>query len=177
MMVNCSHRSELGGQSKETSRQPIIAVIGGRECDEEIRQFAYLVGKGIAERGAILLCGGKNGVMEAASHGAFDAGGLTLGILTGEDDSEANSFVKIVIPTGIGVARNSIIIRTCDAAIAVGGKYGTLSEIAYCLQFGKRVCSLKSWTIDGVVQVKTPEEALDFAFADIAKRSESSGFK
>ncbi|PIS27877.1 MAG: TIGR00725 family protein [Candidatus Marinimicrobia bacterium CG08_land_8_20_14_0_20_45_22] len=164
-------------RSKETKRQPIIAVIGGRECDEEIWQLAYLVGKGIAERGAILICGGKNGVMEAACHGAFDADGLTIGIMTGGDDSEANPFVKIVIPTGIGVARNSIIVRACDAAIAVGGKYGTLSEIAYCLQIGKRVCSLKSWAIDGVVQVKTPEEALGFAFADIANPSGSSGFK
>jgi len=162
---------------KETARQSIIVVIGGRKCDEEIRQLAYLVGKGIAERGAILLCGGKNGVMEAACHGAYDAGGLTIGILTGEDDSEANSFVKIVIPTGIGVARNSIIIRTCDAAIAIGGKYGTLSEIAYCLEFRKPVCSLKSWEIGGVVQVKTAEEALDFAFTNIAKLSELPGFK
>ncbi|MDD5765691.1 MAG: TIGR00725 family protein [Candidatus Marinimicrobia bacterium] len=162
---------------KETTRQPIVAVIGGRLCDEEIRQFAYLVGKGIAERGAILLCGGKSGVMEAACHGAYDAGGLTMGILTGEDDSEANSFVKIVIPTGIGVARNSIIIRTCDAAIAVGGKYGTLSEIAYCLEFEKPVCSLKSWEIDSVVQVKTPEDALDFVFANIAKPSKLTGDK
>jgi len=143
----------------------VIAVLGGRECEEQIYQLAYEVGKSIAERGAVLLCGGRSGVMEAACQGASDAGGLTIGILPGSDKSDANPYVQIALPTGIGVARNAIIARACDAAIAIGGNYGTLSEIAYCLQFGVPVCTLYSWDqIPGVKVCQTTEEALAFIF-------------
>lgn len=143
----------------------VIAVLGGRECDAPTYQMAYEVGKGIAERGAVLLCGGRTGVMEAACKGASEAGGLTIGILPGPDKRDANPYVKIALPTGIGVARNAIIARACDAAIAIGGNYGTLSEIAYCLQFGVPVCTLFSWDeIPGVKVCGTPEEVLAFIF-------------
>lgn len=149
-----------------SNSQKIIAVLGGRKCNSKTYQKAYEVGKGIAERGGILICGGKLGIMEAACKGAFEKGGLTVGVLPEGDKSGANKWVKIPIPTGIGVARNSIIVRSCDAAISIDGKYGTLSEIAYCLQFGVPVCSLDSWDIEGVKKVSSPEEALDFAFGE-----------
>lgn len=145
----------------------VIAVLGGRVCDERTYQMAYAVGKKIAERGAVLLCGGRTGVMEAACRGAVEAGGLTIGILPGEDKSDANPWVKVILPSGIGVARNAIITRACDAAIAIGGKYGTLSEIAYCLQMDKPVCGLNSWPeVAGFPQFENPEEAVNFAFGE-----------
>lgn len=146
----------------------LIAVFGGRECDEATYRLAYAVGKGIAERQAVLVCGGRGGVMEAACRGASEAGGLTIGILPGIEKSEANPYVQIALPTGIGVARNAIIARVCDAAIAIGGNYGTLSEIAYCLQFEIPVCSLRSWDeIPGVRVCRTPEEALTLVFSEV----------
>jgi len=149
------------------SREPkIIAVIGGRECDRQVYEKAYTVGKAIAERGAVLVCGGKTGVMEAACRGAAEAGGLTIGILPGYDDREANKWVKIAIPTGVGIARNSIIACACHAAIAIDGSYGTLSEIAYCKQMDRPVVSLGSWKIEGVPQVESAEEALSLVFND-----------
>ncbi len=143
----------------------LIAVLGGRTCDAITYQIAYEVGKGIAERQAVLICGGRGGVMEAACKGASEAGGLTIGILPGSDKEEANPWVRVAIPTGIGVARNAILVRACDAAIAIGGNYGTLSEIAYCLQFGIPICSLNSWqNIPGLVICDDTQQALNFAF-------------
>ncbi|MFH1213302.1 MAG: TIGR00725 family protein [Candidatus Neomarinimicrobiota bacterium] len=145
----------------------VIAVLGGRVCDERTYQKAYAVGRSIAEHGAVLLCGGRTGVMEAACKGASEAGGLTIGILPGEDKDDANAWVQVVLPSGIGVARNAIITRACDAAIAIGGKYGTLSEIAYCIQMNKPVCGLNSWPeIAGFRQFNTPQEAVAFTFGE-----------
>ena len=141
----------------------IIAVIGGRECNNQIYQEAEEVGKLIAESGNILISGGRTGVMEAASKGAYQAGGFTIAILPGHSKREANQYVHLAIPTSIGPARNSVIINTCDAAIAIDGNYGTLSEVAFCFQFSKPVCSLKSWNIKGVQSVKNPQEAVNFA--------------
>ena len=149
------------------SKPKIIAVLGGRECDEQTYEIAYAVGHAIAERDAVLLCGGRTGVMEAACKGAVEAGGLTIGILPGADKNDANPWVKIVLPTGIGVARNAIIARACDAAIAIGGKYGTLSEIAYCLQLNKPVCGLNSWPeITELRQFDSPQQAIKFTFRE-----------
>jgi len=151
--------------SQMPEKRKVIAVLGGRECDTATYQLAYEVGRGIAERRAVLICGGRNGVMEAACKGASEAGGLTIGVLPGEERSEANYWVTIAIPTGIGIARNSILPRACDAAIAIGGQYGTLSEIAYCLQIGKPVCALNSWRgIAGLIEVGSVQEALQFVF-------------
>lgn len=145
-------------------QSPLIAVIGGRDGDQEILQLACQVGAGIARRGGILICGGRGGVMAAACQGAVEAGGITVGILPGSQSRDANQWVTIPLATGIGVARNAVIARAAAAAIAISGKYGTLSEIAYCLQFGIPICGLRTWEIKGLIRLDTPEEALDFVF-------------
>jgi uncharacterized protein (TIGR00725 family) len=136
-----------------------IAVVGGGDCTPEVSEMAYCLGRLLAERGHILLCGGLGGVMEAACCGAMDVGGLTVGILPG-DGWEANRCVSITIATGMGHARNVIIVKSADAVIALPGEHGTLSEIALALKMRKRVISLKSWEIPGAVKAETPEEAV-----------------
>lgn len=148
----------------------IIAVIGGRECNAEIYREAEEVGRLIAASGNILINGGRTGVMEAASKGAYQAGGFTIAILPGHRKREANKYIHLPIPTSIGPARNSVIINTCDAAIAIDGRYGTLSEIAFCFQFSKPVCSLKSWNIEGVESVTNAQEAVNFALNKSRKK-------
>jgi uncharacterized protein (TIGR00725 family) len=125
--------------------------------------LAETVGRGIAETGALLVCGGMGGVMEEACRGAKAAGGTTIGILPGPDRSGANQSVDIAIATGIGEARNLAIIRTSDVLIAVGGSYGTLSEIGFALKMGKKVIGLKTWEIKGMVRAATAEEAVQLA--------------
>ncbi len=157
----------------------IIAVIGqGRDCTPELIQLAEEVGAGIAKRDAILICGGLGGIMEAASRGAKSAGGLTIGILPGTDKSEANAFIDIPIVTGMSVARNVIITRTADAVIAVGGFYGTLSEIAYSLAFDKPVIGLKTWEVDENIRyTETAEEAVKLAIDLIGTAESGNGEK
>jgi len=138
----------------------IVAVIGGNYCDKEIAQIAYEVGKRIAQRKHILICGGLGGVMEAACQGAKDGGGLTIGILPGKEKSEANRFVDIPIVTSMSHARNAIIVRTADVLIAVDGKYGTLSEIGLALAISKKVVGINTWDIEGVVSVGSVDEAM-----------------
>ncbi|MCK4450535.1 MAG: TIGR00725 family protein, partial [Anaerolineae bacterium] len=123
----------------------MIAVIGGSAPTAEEAAAAEAVGRALAEGGAILVCGGLRGVMEAACRGAKSAGGLTIGILPGTDRSEANPYVDIPIVTGIRCARNAIITRTAQAVVAVGGSYGTLSEIGFALSFGVPVVGLGTW--------------------------------
>jgi uncharacterized protein (TIGR00725 family) len=120
----------------------------------------------LAERGAVLVCGGLGGVMEAACRGARQGGGTTVGILPGADRGEANEFVDVAIPTGMGEARNALVVRAADALIAVGGAYGTLSEIALALKAGKRVVGVGSWDIDGVEPVDSPEAAVESVLAE-----------
>jgi len=142
-----------------------IGVIGGRRASSEILKLAEEVGKEIARRGAVLVCGGLGGVMEAACRGAKEAGGTTVGILPVGQKGEANAWVDIPIATGMGIARNAIIIQSCDGAIAVGGQYGTLSEMAFAKQKGVPLVSLKSWVFDeSVVSVASPKEAVDRLF-------------
>jgi uncharacterized protein (TIGR00725 family) len=140
-----------------------VGVIGASECDAELGRLAEEVGRGIAEAGAVLVCGGLGGVMEAACRGAKSAGGMTVGILPGTERSEANQHVTVAIATGIGAARNLAIIRTADVLIAVGGSYGTLSEIGFALRMGKKVVGLRTWEIDGIVKADSPESALRLA--------------
>jgi uncharacterized protein (TIGR00725 family) len=147
-------------------RKKIIAVVGGRECDEALYQTAREVGRRIAENGAILICGGRGGIMEAACRGATEANGISVGILPGNSTADANAYVTVPVATGVGLARNFIIVRSAAAAIAVGGQYGTLSEIAYCLQLGVPVFSLHSWDIKGVIPVETPEQAVQLALQE-----------
>ncbi len=144
-----------------------IGVIGGRKATPELLQEAEAVGRLIAEREAVLICGGLEGVMEAASRGARSRGGLTVGILPQDNRSFANPYVEIPIVTGMGVGRNVIIVKTSDALIAIGGEYGTLSEIAFALQLGKPVIGIKTWKIQGVIDAKDADDAVKKAFQSI----------
>jgi len=147
-----------------------IAVIGGAFCDPKTAALAEEVGREIARRGAILICGGLGGVMEAACRGAKSEGGLTIGILPGTDPNDANPYVDIPIVTGMGEARNVIVVRSAQAIIAIDGEYGTLSEIAFALKFGIPVIGLRTWElfrererVEDIVEVETPKEAVEKA--------------
>jgi len=139
---------------------PRIALIGGREATSAGLKFAHTVGKLLAEAGAVLYTGGGPGIMEAASRGAHEAGGMVVGILKEEDGAKANAYVQIPVMTGMGDLRNGILIRSVDGAIAVEGAFGTLSEIAYALGYGKPVFGYHTWDIPGMKPVETPEEAV-----------------
>jgi uncharacterized protein (TIGR00725 family) len=143
-----------------------VAVIGAGTCSTEIRALAEAVGKEIAKKGAVLVCGGLGGVMEAAAKGAKLEGGTTIGILPGTCREDANPWIDIAILSGMGHARNALIAQSSDALIAVSGEYGTLSEIALGLKMGKPVLSLDcKWEIEGVHRVKSPQEAVELALA------------
>ncbi len=146
------------------SRKKIIAVIGGRNADKDLLLKAEEVGRLIAGQKAVLVCGGLGGVMEHACKGAKAAGGMTVGILPQDEKGHENQYVDVPIATGLGVGRNVIIARTADALIAVGGEYGTLSEIAFALQLGKPVVGINSWDIKGVVPVKNAVKAVNKVF-------------
>ena len=139
-----------------------MAVIG--PGDEPIVAAAE-VGRLLAERGAVLVCGGLGGVMEGACRGAKEAGGLTDGILPGGDRADANPFVDVVLPTGLGEARNALVVEAADVAIAIGRGYGTLSEVALALKAGKRVIGLDTWEIEGVTVAEGPEAAVAAALS------------
>ncbi|TET86881.1 MAG: TIGR00725 family protein [Dehalococcoidia bacterium] len=150
----------------------LIAVIGGGQCSAEEVSLAEAVGRGLAKRGAILICGGLGGVMEAACKGAKSEGGTTIGILPGEDRSAANPYVDTTIVTGIGYARNLIVVKSAEAVIAIDGSYGTLSEIAYALQSGIPVIGLDTWSLSlneqldhSIIQAQHAEEAVEKAIA------------
>lgn len=124
-----------------------IAVIGGSRCSPKEAELAEAVGREIARKGAVLVCGGMGGIMEATCRGAHTEGGMTIGILPGESRHMANPYVQIPIVTGIGYARNVIVVKSAQAVIAIGGSYGTLTEIGYALQTGLPVIGLNTWTI------------------------------
>jgi uncharacterized protein (TIGR00725 family) len=144
--------------------KPIIAVIGGRRTEKALLSEAEEAGKLIARRGACLVCGGLSGVMEAVSRGAKSEGGITVGILPHDHKREANEWIDIPIATGLGIGRNVIIARTADALIAIGGEYGTLSEIAFALQMGKPVVGIRTWDIKGVFSAGNAAEAVHKVF-------------
>lgn len=146
----------------KVSNKKIVAVLGGSNVDNLTYNKAYQVGKIIAEHGCILICGGLGGIMEASAKGASEVGGLTIGILPGIGKEDANPFITIPIVTGMGNARNIIIARTCDIAVAIDGKYGTLSEIAFCLKFGKPVLGIDTYNIEGVKTVPNLEDIAIF---------------
>jgi uncharacterized protein (TIGR00725 family) len=150
----------------------IIAVIGSGTCSDEVAGLARAVGQEIAQRGAMLVCGGRGGVMEAACEGAKAAGGTTVGIVPGTARSEANPYVDVPIVTGLGEARNAIVVRSADAVVAVHGGYGTLSEIGLALKMGKPVVGLGTWElrqggqcVHAVVKADTPTQAVELALA------------
>ncbi len=142
----------------------LIGVIGASSCSAEIAELAEAVGREIGKRGAVLICGGLGGVMEFASKGAKEAGGLTIGILPGTSKEEANSYIDIPIVTDLGHARNIVIAHSSDSLIAIAGEHGTLSEIAIGLKLKKTVIGLNTWDIAGVIPAKTAAEAIEKAF-------------
>ena len=144
-----------------------IGVIGANYCNKKVAQLAYAVGQEIAKAEAVLVCGGLGGVMEAACQGANDQGGKTIGILPGIDKSEANPYVDIPIVTGLGYARNLLVVRNSQVVIAMPGEFGTLSEIAFCLKLGIPLISLSNWKIKGMIPAKNPEEAVKLALKQI----------
>ena len=145
-----------------------IGVIGAGSCDTDLKRLAEDVGTLIARNNALLICGGLGGVMEASASGAKKEGGTTVGILPGDNRSSANDYIDIAVVTEMGHARNVIIARSADVLIAIGGGYGTLSEIAHSLKMGKTVVTLGSkWEIDGTIKAKDPEDAVRIAIDSI----------
>lgn len=132
----------------EAAATAYVGVIGGGATDSPDLEAAEAVGAGLARAGAILVCGGLGGVMEAACRGARQAGGRTIGLLPGLDRGAANPWVEIAIATGLGELRNGLVVRSADGLIAVGGEWGTLSEIALALKVGKPVIGLGTWDLD-----------------------------
>ncbi len=147
------------------SEVPYVAVVGASEATERDVVDAEQVGRLLGAAGAIVVCGGRGGVMAAASRGAAGAGGTVIGMLPGDGRDDANEWVTVAIPTGIGELRNGLIVRTADAMVAVGGSYGTLSEIALGLHAGLSVYGLHTWDITGIERVGSPEEAVQRALA------------
>jgi uncharacterized protein (TIGR00725 family) len=154
------------------SRAVQIAVIGAAEGGAEALEAAEEVGRLLAEAGAVVICGGRGGVMEAASRGASGAGGVAIGVLPGSDPEEANEHVAHVVATGVGQARNLAVVGSGSAVIAVDGHWGTLSEIAFARKLCKPVVALRSWSLAhrterelGIVEAETPAEAVEAALA------------
>ncbi len=146
-------------------RIPLVAVIGGARCSEQEAAWAEAVGRLLARQGFGVVCGGRGGVMAAACKGANQMGGVTVGLLPGEDDREANPWVQIVLPTGLGEARNALVVRAGVGVIAIGGGYGTLSELAFALKWGKPVAGLGTWELPGVYATASPQDAVQYVLA------------
>ena len=147
-----------------------IAVIGGSQCSKKEAQLAEEVGRELARRGAILVCGGLGGIMKAACKGASSGGGTTIGILPGESSQTANQYVQIPIVTGLGEARNVIVVKSVQAVIAIGGGYGTLSEISHALRNSVPVIGLNTWSLarngrqdKSIIPAQSPIEAVEKA--------------
>ncbi len=157
-------------------KRKFIAVIGGGECSPQEAMMAEEVGREIARHGVTLVCGGLGGIMEAACRGASSQGGMTIGILPGDNRGSANPFVQIPIVTNLGEARNVIVVKSAQVVIAIGGGYGTLSEIAHALRNCIPVIGLNTWTLSrdnqpdtSVIPAKTPAEAVRKALSLITE--------
>ena len=155
-----------------------MAVVGGGEADEATCSLARDLGRELARRGALIVCGGLGGVMAAACRGAREEGGTTLGLLPGDDRGTANPFVDVAVATGMGEARNALVARTADVVVAVAGEFGTLSEIALALRMGKPVVGLSTWElarggrpVEAIVAASTAVEAAELAMAQLSLRS------
>jgi len=158
----------------------IIGVIGDSSCPPEEAKLAESVGELLAQRGATIVCGGLGGVMEAVCRGAKSKGGLTIGILPGKNSSTANPWVDIPVVTGLGEARNVVVAKSAQAIIAIGGNYGTLSEIAYALKSSIPVIGLNTWSLsrngqedDSIIKVQSATEAVDKAISLVKRRKRS----
>jgi len=149
----------------ENLTKKYVAVIGGGEADSEVAALAFEVGRELARQGAVVVCGGLGGVMEAAARGVREAGGVSIGILPGPDRSLANPYLTYTIVTNLGHARNLLIVHSADAVIAVDGSYGTISEAAIALKLGKPVVALKcTWELPGLKRAKMAREAVEIAW-------------
>ncbi len=153
-----------------TNNKRFVAIIGGGQCSREEARLAEEVGRELAKQGAILVCGGLGGVMEAACKGASSEGGLTIGILPGDSRRPANRYVQIPIVTGMGYARNLAVVKSAQAVIAIGGNYGTLSEISHALQSGIPVIGLNTWSLsrnnrqdNSIILAQNPADAVSKA--------------
>ena len=151
-------------------KKRFIAVIGGSECSPREAKLAEEVGRELARQGVILVCGGLGGIMEAACKGASSQGGVTIGILPGGSRQAANPYVQIPIVTGLGEARNVVVVKSAQAIIAIGGGYGTLSEIGHALRNGIPVIGLNTWSLsrngqsdNSITQAQSPAEAVSKA--------------
>lgn len=155
----------------------VIGVIGASEASSDERETALEVGRQIAGKGAVLLCGGAGGVMEAACMGAHSKGGLTVGIIPGASRSDANRYVDIPVVTGMGHGRNIIVASSCDAVIAIGGGFGTLSEIAFALRLKIPVVGIRTWDVSSEIKKATgPDEAVDMA-VELANARSDGGLR
>jgi hypothetical protein len=153
-----------------TAGQPYVAVVGASSGTARELAQAEEVGRGLARAGAVLVCGGLGGVMDAAARGCEAMGGLSIGILPGDDRHPASPHLSVAIPTGMGEARNALVVRSVDAVIAIGGEFGTLSEIALALKMGRPVVGLGTWRLeregldtDPIDRATTPAEAVERA--------------
>jgi uncharacterized protein (TIGR00725 family) len=149
-------------------RKPYVAVVGSGEASGELYEKAREVGRLVAERGGTVVCGGRAGVMEAAARGAAEAGGTAIGILPDEDRERANEYLSFSVAAGTGHARNLAVVCSGDVVIAVGGEYGTLSEIGLALKVGRPVVALMSWDLgEHVFVASSPHEAVEAAFGSL----------
>ena len=154
----------------DTGRKPVIAIIGAGKCSKKLYDIAAEIGRYVAENGGVVLCGGLGGIMEGAARGAKEAGGTTIGIIPSENKADANQFIDHVIPTGFGQARNVLVVRAADAIVALPGKFGTLSEMAFALVSGKPIISVQAWKLgEEILQVEDPIEAARIAM-DLARK-------
>lgn len=162
--------------SEITNRPRFIAVIGGSECSPQEATLAEEVGRELARSGAILICGGLGGIMEAACRGASSEGGITIGILPGDNRNTANPYVRVPIVTNLGEARNVIVVKSAQAVIAIGGGYGTLSEIGHALRNCIPVIGLGTWTLSrndqpdsSIIPTRDPVEAVRKALSLVTR--------
>jgi uncharacterized protein (TIGR00725 family) len=160
-----------------SSRRRLVAVCGESDPQTSLAGLAFEVGRGIAERGAVLVCGGLTGVMEHAARGARSAGGLTVGLLPGDDPDAANAYIDVAIATGLGHARNAVLAKAADGVVVVGGGLGTLSEIALALTNGRPTIGIRTWRFDREGRTESelpiaanPAEGLDWLFQRMPRR-------
>jgi hypothetical protein len=163
------------------ARPALVAVCGPGRAGAEEERLAEEVGRRLAEAGAVVLCGGLGGVMAAAARGARAAGGLCVGLLPGDDPQDADPEVGLALPTGLGELRNGLLVRACGAVVAIGGAYGTLSEIGFALRLGRPVVGLHTWELrrpgaaapdPGVLVAGSAAEAVERALTAVVRRGE-----
>ncbi len=141
------------------SQKITVSVIGGHKMTSKTEQKAFKIGEIIATEGAVLVCGGLDGVMKAAAKGAKEAGGLTIGLLPGKEKKDANPYIDIALPTSIGYARNAMVACSADLIVALPGSYGTSCEISYGIVYGRPVIDFGNWNIKGTIKAKNIVEA------------------